>query len=54
MIAEGVSTCQAAYQLALKHNVSLPITSKMYEVLYQNKDPRLAIRELMDRPLTSE
>ena len=54
MVAEGVSTCRAAYQLALRHGVTLHITSKMYEVLYENKDPRLAIRELMERPLTSE
>jgi glycerol-3-phosphate dehydrogenase (NAD(P)+) len=54
MVAEGVSTCRAAYQLALRHGVTLPITSKMYEVLYENKDPLLAIRELMERPLTSE
>jgi glycerol-3-phosphate dehydrogenase (NAD(P)+) len=54
MVAEGVSTCRAAYQIAMRHNVALPITGKMYEVLYENKDPRLAIRELMERPLTSE
>jgi glycerol-3-phosphate dehydrogenase (NAD(P)+) len=54
MVAEGVSTCRAAYQLSLHHNVSLPIIAKMHEVLYQSKDPRLAIRELMERPLTSE
>jgi len=54
MVAEGVSTCRAAYQLSLRHNVSLPIIAKMHEVLYENKDPRLAIRELMERPLTSE
>jgi glycerol-3-phosphate dehydrogenase (NAD(P)+) len=54
MVAEGVSTCRAAYQLALRHNVSLPIIAKMHEVLYEDKNPRLAIRELMDRPLTSE
>ena len=54
MVAEGVSTCRAAYQLAKRHGVTLPITGKMYEVLYENKDPRLAIRELMERPLTSE
>jgi glycerol-3-phosphate dehydrogenase (NAD(P)+) len=54
MVAEGVSTCRAGYQLALRHNVSLPIIGKMHEVLYEDKDPRVAIRELMDRPLTSE
>ena len=54
MIAEGISTCRAAYELAARHNVELPIAEKMYEVLYQDKDPRLAIRELMERRLTSE
>jgi glycerol-3-phosphate dehydrogenase (NAD(P)+) len=54
MVAEGVSTCQAAYQLGQRHAVGLPIINKMHEVLYEEKDPRVAIRELMERPLTSE
>ncbi len=54
MIAEGVGTCRAAHQLGLRNAVDLPIINKMYEVLYESKDPRQAIRELMDRPLTSE
>lgn len=54
MVAEGVSTCQAARQLGLRHAVDLPIIHKMHEVLYEDKDPRIAIRELMERPLTSE
>ncbi len=54
MVAEGISTCRAAYQLGLRHQVELPIIRKMHEVLYESKQPRLAIRELMDRPLTSE
>ena len=53
-VAEGVTTCRAAYQLAKQQNVDLPIVSKMYEVLYAAKPPREAIRELMERPLTSE
>ncbi|HLH03624.1 MAG TPA: NAD(P)H-dependent glycerol-3-phosphate dehydrogenase [Bryobacteraceae bacterium] len=54
MIAEGVSTCRAAHQLALRHSIEMPIVHKMYEILYESKDPRRALRELMDRPLTSE
>ncbi len=54
MVAEGVSTCAAAYQLGLREKVELPIIRKMHEVLYEEKLPRLAIRELMERPLTSE
>ena len=54
MIAEGVMTCRAAHELGLQKNVELPIIHQMYRVLYEFKDPRLAIRELMERPLTSE
>ena len=54
MVAEGVSTCRAAYLLGLNHGVDLPITHRMYEVLYEGKEPRTAIRQLMERPLTSE
>ncbi len=54
MIAEGVATCRAAHELGLRKKVDLPIINKMHQVLYEAKDPRLAIRELMDRPLTTE
>jgi glycerol-3-phosphate dehydrogenase (NAD(P)+) len=54
MIAEGVGTCRAASRLGRKHAVDLPIVNKMYEILYEDKTPREAIRELMERPLTSE
>jgi len=54
MVAEGVGTCRAAHQLGIKCGVDLPIVNQMYEVLYEDKNPREAIRELMERPLTSE
>ena len=54
MVAEGVETCRAAYELGRKTGVDLPIINKMYEVLYGQKYPREAIRELMERRLTTE
>lgn len=54
MVAEGIITCRAAYQLGQNLGVELPIINQMYEVLYRSKNPRQAIRELMDRPLTNE
>ncbi len=54
MVAEGVETCRAAHQLGQARNVDMPIVNKMYQVLYEAKGPREAIRELMDRPLTTE
>jgi glycerol-3-phosphate dehydrogenase (NAD(P)+) len=54
MVAEGVTTCRAAHQLGIQADVDLPIINKMHRILYESKDVRQAIRELMDRPLTSE
>jgi glycerol-3-phosphate dehydrogenase (NAD(P)+) len=54
MVAEGVPTCRAASQIGLRHGVELPIIAKMHQVLYEDKDPRQAIRELMERRLRSE
>ncbi len=54
MVAEGIRTCRAAYRLGQREGIELPIIEKMYELLYEEKDPRQAIRELMERPLTME
>lgn len=48
-VVEGVKTTKSAYELSKKHNVSMPITEKLYEVLYLNKDPREAVISLMTR-----
>jgi glycerol-3-phosphate dehydrogenase (NAD(P)+) len=54
MVAEGVGTCAAAYELGRQLDLDLPIISKMHEILFAGKDPRIAIRELMERPLKLE
>lgn len=46
-VAEGVSTTMAAWNLAQECGVEMPITEKMYQVLYQGADPRKAAVELM-------
>lgn len=54
MVAEGVATCRAAFQIGQQRQLDLPIITAVYQVLYEGKHSRLAIRELMDRPLTVE
>ncbi|MCK4501974.1 MAG: NAD(P)-dependent glycerol-3-phosphate dehydrogenase [Desulfuromonadales bacterium] len=54
MVAEGVKTTLSAYQLAAKLEVEVPIIEQMYLVLYQQKNPRQAVIDLMSRDLTSE
>jgi glycerol-3-phosphate dehydrogenase (NAD(P)+) len=54
MVAEGVETCGAAVALGAKFGVDLPITQQMDAVLHRGKDPRAALRDLMDRTLREE
>lgn len=49
MVVEGVNTVQAAYKLAKEHNVEMPITNAIYEVLFQGKNTKQAVLELMSR-----
>ena len=54
MVAEGVKTSLSAYQLAQKLNVEMPIVEQIYLILYQHKDPRQAVTDLMLRDLKAE
>ncbi|MEJ2519064.1 MAG: NAD(P)-dependent glycerol-3-phosphate dehydrogenase [Desulfuromonadales bacterium] len=54
MVAEGVKTTESAYQLAQKLGVDMPITEQMYQILYEDKDPKRAVVDLMQRALTAE
>ena len=46
-VAEGVSTTLAAWNLAQKLELEMPITGKIYQVLYHGADPRQVMVELL-------
>ncbi|WP_139489185.1 NAD(P)H-dependent glycerol-3-phosphate dehydrogenase [Brevibacillus dissolubilis] len=54
MVVEGVRTTQAAYALSTREDVELPITKMLYQVLFEGKDPRQGVEELMGRGRTFE
>ena len=53
-VAEGVTTAQAAVDLGTRAGVELPIATEVARILFDNKTPRQAIRDLMDRELKAE
>ena len=53
-VAEGVKTAKAARELASKYGISMPIVEEVYQLLYEGKDPKLAVRDLMGRELKGE
>ena len=54
MVAEGVGTTQSVHDLANRMHVEMPITHEIYRVLFQKKDPRRALTDLMTRRSRTE
>ena len=54
MVVEGTWTAKAAFELSEKYKCEMPITKKIYQVIYENKDPKIAVKELMTRDLKEE
>jgi len=53
-VAEGVPSCRAAMILSEKFNVYMPITKEIYSILWENKEPREAVKDLMLRDYKEE
>lgn len=53
-VAEGVKTAKAARDLAIKYDVDMPIVDEVYQLLYEAKDPKRAVKDLMSRELRGE
>lgn len=49
MVVEGIKTTKSAYNLAKKYDIEMPITSEIYGVLYEGKDVRNSVVNLMLR-----
>ena len=54
MVAEGVTTCKSARELAVRHKVDMPITRAVCAILFENLPAREAVGNLMTRPLKAE
>lgn len=54
MVAEGVETSRSASKLAEKHKVEVPITTEVYKILFEDKDPVKATTDLMTRDMKTE
>ena len=53
-VVEGYYAAESIFQLAEKEGVELPICNCAYEVLYQGKDARSVVSELMGRAKKDE
>ncbi|UFT97635.1 NAD(P)H-dependent glycerol-3-phosphate dehydrogenase [Radiobacillus kanasensis] len=49
MIVEGVNTTKAAHQFAEQQNTDMPITNGIYQILFEDANPRDIVDQLMTR-----
>ncbi|UOQ93592.1 NAD(P)H-dependent glycerol-3-phosphate dehydrogenase [Halobacillus shinanisalinarum] len=49
MVVEGVRTAKAAYQLSKTQEVDMPITAGIYQILFEEANPRDVVTQLMTR-----
>ena len=49
-VAEGAKTLEVVYQEAKKMNVSMPLVSSLYDILYSNVSADQLIQDLLDHP----
>jgi glycerol-3-phosphate dehydrogenase (NAD(P)+) len=54
MTCEGADTAKSLHEISKKLNIELPIINEVYKVLFEDKDPRTSITELMLRELKEE
>ena len=53
-LAEGYPTARSAHRLAREKNVPTPIMDEVYAMLYEAKEPRQAVRDLLTRAFKVE
>lgn len=53
-VAEGVRTTRSVRDLAHRHEVEMPITEEVHAMLYEGKDPRRSVEDLMTREFKPE
>lgn len=54
MVAEGVRTAKSVHDLAQREGIEMVICRKVYEILYEDAEPKQVVSEIMTRSLKSE
>ncbi|HVU28050.1 MAG TPA: NAD(P)H-dependent glycerol-3-phosphate dehydrogenase [Verrucomicrobiae bacterium] len=53
-LAEGYPTARSAHKLAKQKKVATPIVDEVFAILYENKNPKQAVRDLISRAFKAE
>ncbi len=51
---EGIKSAKASYELSQQHGIDMPIVDQVYDIIYKDKSPKLAVQELLQREQKEE
>lgn len=54
MTIEAIDNIEIAYELSKKYNIEMPIVESIYNILYNNLNPKDAVLQLMTREAKQE
>ena len=54
MTIESIDNIEVAYKLSKLYNIEVPIIESVYDVLFNNLNPKVALNKLMTRDLKEE
>lgn len=54
MVVEGIKACKAFYELKEKLDIEMPITDALYRVIFEGRNPKEVVSELLQRDKKSE
>jgi len=54
MVAEGVKTTEAVYNISKKLGIEVPITETVYKIIYRGLNPLESVNKLMTRKFKAE
>lgn len=53
-VVEGVRNTKEVYNLAKLHGIDMPVCQSIYDIIYNNRDPKEAAKELLTRAMKVE
>ncbi len=53
-VVEGVKTAEEVWRLSRRYDVEMPIAEQIYGILYEGRNPKECVRELLSRELKQE
>jgi len=53
-VAEGIRTAKSVYEMMREQQITAPVCTEIYRILYEDKEPKVALKDLLKMELKAE